>query len=115
MHLSIRYTIDAFTGVAKLNLWPTRIRWIGTFFVPELKKIKEYRGRVCKFLGPIIKERREAMKKPGFEAPDDLLQWSLNKAPKFEDEIRSDDDVAIMQLRLSLAAIHTTSTTSLHL
>jgi hypothetical protein len=110
MHLSIRYTVDAFSGIFRLKTWRKWLRPIGVYFVPEMKIIEDHRRRVKKFLGPIIRERREMMTKGG-EVPDDLLQWTLNKSSKFPEEIRNDDDVAMMQLRLSLAAIHTTSTT----
>jgi len=110
LHLSISYTIDAFTGVAKLKQWRPWLRAIGVYFVPEMRIIENHRKRVKKFLAPIIKERRELMVN-GSELPDDLLQWTLKKASKFPEEMRSDDDIAFMQLRLSLAAIHTTSTT----
>lgn len=86
------------------------MRPVGRFFVPELKLANEYRARAKKFLGPVIKERR-SMIEDAAELPDDLLQWTLKKTSKFPEEMKSDDDVAFMQLRLSLAAIHTTSTT----
>jgi choline dehydrogenase len=111
MFLSIRYTVDAFAGIYRLKMWRRWLRPIGVYFVPEIKTIEDHRRRVKNFLRPIIRARRDAMSKPGHKAPDDLLQWTLNKAPKFEHEIKSDDDIAMMQLRLSLAAIHTTSNT----
>jgi ent-kaurene oxidase len=110
MHLSIGYTVDAFTGIFKLKMWKKWLRPLAVYFVPEMKIIEDHRKRAKKLLGPIIKERREMMEMEG-ELPDDLLQWTLKKTAKFPEEMKSDDDVAMMQLRLSLAAIHTTSTT----
>jgi cytochrome P450 len=110
MQLSIGYTVDAFTCVFILRSLPVFMRPIAVWFIPHYWRIGKYRRRVRKFFLPIIRARREAMTKPGYEAPDDLLQWTINKASKF-DEIKSDNDIAQMQLRLSLAAIHTTSTT----
>jgi hypothetical protein len=111
MRLSCGYTVDAFTCVMILRALPTWVRGIAKWFIPHYYRIGDYRKRVRNFLVPIIKERRDALSKPGYEAPDDLLQWTINKASRF-DEIKSDDDIAQMQLRLSLAAIHTTSTTT---
>lgn len=110
MKLSIGYTVDAFTGLYKLRMWRKWMRRIGRYFVPEFKLANDYRARTKKFLGPVIKQRRFMMEH-GAELPDDLLQWTLKKTSKFPEEMKSDDDVAYMQLRLSLAAIHTTSTT----
>jgi cytochrome P450 len=109
--LSTGYTVDAFTCVFILSALPTWVRHIAKWAIPHYYRIGNYQRRVRKFLGPIIQERRAAMLKPNFEAPDDLLQWTINKAHKWP-EIKSDDDISQMQLRLSLAAIHTTSTTT---
>lgn len=111
MKISIGYTVDAFTCVFILRALPMWIRPIAVYCIPHYYRIGAYKKRVRMFLGPIIKARKQAMLKPDYEAPDDMLQWTLNKAHKW-DEIKSDDDIAQIQLRLSLAAIHTTSTTS---
>lgn len=109
--LSTGYTVDAFTCVFILAALPSWLRHVAKWAIPHYYRIGAYRRRVRKFLRPIIRERRTAMSKPGYVAPDDLLQWTINKADKWP-EIKSDDDIAQMQLRLSLAAIHTTSTTT---
>ncbi|QDS73163.1 hypothetical protein FKW77_002128 [Venturia effusa] len=110
MKLSVGYTLDAFAGIHKLKQWRKWMRPIGRYFVPELKVANAYRSRSNKFLGPLIKQRR-AMIEQGADLPDDLLSWTMRKTSKFPEEIKSDDDIAFMQLRLSLAAIHTTSNT----
>ncbi|RDW87979.1 hypothetical protein BP6252_00011 [Coleophoma cylindrospora] len=109
--LSTGYTTDAFTCVFILAAIPPWMRHAAKWVIPHYYRIGSYQRRVRKFLGPVIRERRAAMLKPDYQAPDDLLQWTMNKAHKWS-EIRSDDDISQMQLRLSLAAIHTTSTTS---
>lgn len=109
--LSTGYTVDAFTCVSILAALPSWLRHIAKWAVPHYYRIGAYRRRVRNFLRPIIRDRRTAMSNPGYVAPDDLLQWTINKADRWP-EIKSDDDIAQMQLRLSLAAIHTTSTTT---
>jgi cytochrome P450 len=111
MDLAIGYTIDAFTCVAIIRMVPDWMRSFVIYIVPHYWRIGRYRRRVRDFLLPIIRARKAAALEPGYEAPDDLLQWTIKKAPRFE-EIRSDNDIAQMQLRLSLAAIHTTSLTA---
>lgn len=109
--LSTGYTVDAFTCVFILAALPSWLRHFVKFLVPHYYRIGAYQRRVRKFLKPIIEERRAAAASPDYVAPDDLLQWTMNKAHKWP-EMKSDNDIAQMQLRLSLAAIHTTSTTA---
>lgn len=109
--LSTGYTVDAFTCVFILSALPPWLRHIAKWAIPHYYRIGSYQRRVHKFMTPIIRERRAAMLSPDYEAPDDMLQWTINKAPKWP-EIKSDNDISQMQLRLSLAAIHTTSTTT---
>lgn len=109
--ISTGYTVDAFTCIFILAALPSWLRHFAKYLIPHYYRIGAYRMRARKFLKPIIKERRDAESNPGYDAPDDLLQWTINKAHKWP-EMKSDNDIAQMQLRLSLAAIHTTSTTA---
>lgn len=111
LHASINYTIDVFVAVMKLETWNEWLRPIGQFFTPELKKVPEHRAKARAFLLPIIRERQEAMAK-GKGVPDDMLQWMMQKARDFK---LSDEDLADMQLQLSLAAIHTTTMTAMNI
>lgn len=108
IHASINYTIDVFRAISELKKWSPWTRFIGQYFVPELKTVFEHRRKAQEFLSPIIHERRQLMAK-GEELPDDMLQWMLNKST--EDEL-PDTALANLQLGLSLAAIHTTTLTT---
>ncbi|RDI78034.1 hypothetical protein Vi05172_g12015 [Venturia inaequalis] len=110
MKMAVGYTVNAFTGINKLRLWWKPLRIIGRYFVPELRLTNKLRANTKKFLAPIIRQRR-AMLEQGVEVSDDLMTWSLRKIHLFPGEMKSDDDVAFMQLRLSTAAIHSTSLT----
>ncbi|KAI0386387.1 cytochrome P450 [Hypomontagnella monticulosa] len=107
LNASIGYTISfihAATGIRKWHPW---MRWIGRYFTPEITVLYEERKKARKFLEPIIKQRR-ADEKAGKKAPDNVLQWMLNKAGEYG---VADLDVADGQLSLSMASIHTTSLT----
>lgn len=104
---SIGYTLDFVGAVSGLKRWSKRWRWLGSYFVPEVKKLFAERKKAHDFLEPIIAKRRAAMK-AGEDMPDDTLQWMIEKAAKFN---LSDDELAESQLNLSMAAIHTTTLT----
>lgn len=108
IHASINYTVDLFHAISELKKWSPWTRFIGQYFVPELKTVFEHRKKAKQFLAPIIHERRQLMAR-GEELPDDMLQWMLNKSTA---EDLSDADLAKLQLGLSLAAIHTTTLTT---
>ena len=112
IHASINYTVDVFTAVRALKKWSKSFRWLGAYFTPELKGIKEHKGKAKEFLAPVIEERKEMMRK-GEPLPDDMLQWTINKAPKFNSD--TIDQIAFTQLTLSMAAIHTTTMTTTHM
>lgn len=114
LHASIRYTIDAFSGIRQLKTWRKWLRPVVASWIPEIRKIRDHKERAKKFLVPVIQARKKAMLMEGYQAPDDMLQWMINKADKFE-EIQTDEDLAVLQLALSMAAIHTTTTTITHL
>lgn len=93
-------------GVGNLKQWHAWLRpFAARFFVPELEHIWAHRRTVNEILVPVIRERKEAMK-VGDEGPDDLLQWMIRKAPAYS---MTDQDLAQMQLTISMAAIHTTT------
>ncbi len=108
LHASINFTVALFTAISKLKRWPSWTRWIGQYFVPELRLVFEHRKKARQFLAPVIKERRRMMA-AGEDLPDDMLQWMLNKSDEFK---VSDATMADLQLSLSLAAIHTTTFTT---
>jgi hypothetical protein len=112
LHASINFTIDVFAAVRALKRWPRVLRPIMRFFTPELRHIVEHKEKAERFLIPIIRERKELIKKGG-ELPDDMLQWTLNKSESHQ--VTDEAELAYLQLTLSMAAIHTTSMTALHM
>jgi hypothetical protein len=105
LHASINFTVDVFAAVRQLKKWNMMLRPIVQYFIPELRTLAQHRQNATTFLQPIVKERREAMRN-GKDTPDDMLQWMIAKA---EGQNLTDKFLAEMQLGLSLAAIHTTT------
>lgn len=112
IHASINYTVDVFAASYAIREWPELLRPIAKFFVPEFDKIAEHKRLARDFLLPIISERRARMAAGDTELPNDMLQWMMAKAEKFN----SDDPEKLVeiQLTLSVAAIHTTTMMTTH-
>ncbi|KAF2190763.1 ent-kaurene oxidase [Zopfia rhizophila CBS 207.26] len=78
--------------------------------LPEIQRLREREKIATNFLRPIVQARRNAMKDPDYQKPDDMLQWSLNRSADFG--IESTEKLAKLQLGIIFAAIHTTSMTT---
>lgn len=106
----INYTMDLITAQRQIQ----DIRsWLRPFLAPRLKSVQQLRKREKQardLLAPIVAARREAEKKggPEYQKPDDMLQWMMNR----HGEDVSVEKLAIQQLGLIFAAIHTTSLTA---
>ncbi|KAI1248628.1 hypothetical protein MGN70_009828 [Eutypa lata] len=112
LHASIRFTLDLFAAAARLKRWPFFLRPIVRYFVSELGNVQEHRRAAHEFLVPVLRQRRERAKQ-GQEMPEDLLQCMINKADSFD--VKTDQEIAEIQLNLSMAAIHTTTMTATHI
>ncbi|KAK3317330.1 cytochrome P450 [Cercophora scortea] len=112
LHMSINYTVDLFAAVAALKRYHKLLRPFAQYFTPELGSIRDHKRRANAFLLPVIRQRK-AMMKEGMMTPDDMLQWTINKADSFN--VKDDAELAYCQLSLCLAAIHTTSITATHI
>lgn len=101
------YTLDLMDSVFAIK----RLRpWTRYFMAPRLSEVRRLLRRekkVAEFLRPLIQERREASKKdPSWEKPDDMMQWMLDRST---DDNLSVEHLAIAQLTLTFASVHTTS------
>ena len=107
MDTSINFAIHVFMAVVKLQFIPAWLRPIGQFFVSDLRSIRQDIARARDMLQPIMEERLRDMDIPGYEKPDDLIQWLLDTLPLSE---RHDFQAQTeLQLVLSAASIHTTN------
>ncbi|GKT86392.1 LOW QUALITY PROTEIN: cytochrome P450 [Colletotrichum tofieldiae] len=97
---SINYTIDLVTAVHVIALVPSFLRPVVASWLPTTKKLYK---RIAE---------AEAVFRPigDYQEPDDMLQWILNAQTKFGE--LSDRDLAMAQLGISFAAIHTTTMTT---
>jgi cytochrome P450 len=107
---SINYTTDLMIAVHVVALVPKFLRSLISPHLPPVKKLQQRIREADEFLRPIVAKRIEAAKQPGYEKPDDMLQWIIESQKKFGD--KGDKELAKMQLGISFAAIHTTTLTT---
>ncbi|KAI1342040.1 cytochrome P450 [Xylariaceae sp. FL0016] len=107
MDVSINFAITAFIAVIKLQFFPPWIRPVARHLVSELKTIQSDLAKAQAMLQPLIEERIRDSETPGYEKPDDFIQWLLDALPEEE---KTDFFIqAKIQLLLSASSIHTTS------
>lgn len=107
MDTSINFAMHVFMAVVKLQFIPSWLRPIGQYLVTDLRQIRADISRGQAMLQPIIEERLRDMDTPGYEKPDDLIQWLLDTLPPCERrDYRAQTE---LQLVLSAASIHTTN------
>ncbi|KAG7047613.1 cytochrome P450 [Colletotrichum scovillei] len=109
---SISYTVDLMTAVHVIAFVPSFLRPLVASWLPTTKKLYKRIADAEAVFRPIVTARKEAAKRDDYREPDDMLQWLLNAQPKFG--ALSDREMAMAQLGVSFAAIHTTSMTTLN-
>jgi len=88
----------------KLKMFPSFLRPIGSYFIPEIKKCLNQNARARDLLTPIIKEREEAENKPGYEKPNDAIEW-VRDLPEVNKKDYGYQGIA--QLAIGAVSIHT--------
>ncbi|KAI1205902.1 ent-kaurene oxidase [Annulohypoxylon truncatum] len=107
MDVSINFAVTAFIAVIKLQFFPPWMRPVAQYLVSELRTIDRDLEKAQAMLTPIIEERIRDSETPGYEEPDDFVQWLLDALP--DDQKRDFYIQGKVQLLLSAASIHTTS------
>lgn len=106
----INYTMDLIAAQQEIH---TMRPWLRPFLAPRLASVKRLRTRektAHDLFEPIVRARKEGMKNPDYQRPDDTLQWMMNRsAGTAFDTV---EELARTQLGLIFAAIHTTTLTA---
>jgi hypothetical protein len=89
----------------KLKMLPSFLRPIGSYFVPEIKKCLNQNTRARDLLIPIIKEREQAEKLPGYEKPNDAIEWVRDLLPEADKKDYGYQGIA--QLAIGAVSVHT--------
>ncbi|KAF4448434.1 ent-kaurene oxidase [Fusarium austroafricanum] len=109
LDLSSSYALKSFLAGASLRQWSPWMRNIVHHFHPQCKQIRDQRTRAMEIIQPVLEKRqqeRSLAQARGEEVPrfDDAIDWAEEEAKGHE------YDPAALQMTLSLAAVHTTTT-----
>jgi hypothetical protein len=104
---AIHYTVDLMIAVQAVGHVPVWKRPFKASRLPEVKKLDQRTTDAVKYLLPVVKARIEAAREPGWEKPDDMLQWIIDSQERFGP--KDIEKLARMQLSLTFASIHTTT------
>ncbi|KAI1260172.1 ent-kaurene oxidase [Xylariaceae sp. FL1019] len=108
---SIMYTVHFSNAMIGLKKWHPKLRWFGRLINPAVKNLYQERKKACAFLIPVVQNRRAAIA-AGDDVPDNVLTWMCKKA---DSNNLTDENLANLQLNLSMAAIHSTAITLLNI
>lgn len=107
---AINYTKDimgAARAITELKPWQ---RVFKATSLPAVKALYQREESASKYMRPIIEQRLKAEKEdPDYQKPDDLLQWLLDGGQNKYGQ-QGIQELAAIQLGLTFAAIHTTTT-----
>ncbi|OHX00765.1 cytochrome p450 [Colletotrichum incanum] len=109
LEAAINYTVYVMIAVYIVGLVPLWLRPVLAPRLPYVKKVAKRVEETDEFLRPLVKKRKEASRDPDAETPEDILQWIINSQGDADDK-----DIANLQLNVSMAAIRTTTLTTVN-
>lgn len=102
-----QWTRNVFLSAVKLKVLPSFLRPIGSHFIPEIKKCRHQNIRAREFLQPIIQRREKEELLPGYDKPNDAIEWLRDIVP--ESDRKNYTFFGIGQLAIGALSIHTVS------
>jgi hypothetical protein len=103
---TINYTVDANMAIAPVKSIHPLLRSFVAPQLPEVRRIKQHRINAARLLKPILVERLENLKVPGFKPPIDMIQSVIENSGEKAGDVLFQSHI---QMSISLAAIHTTA------
>ncbi|KAH6721744.1 cytochrome P450 [Leptodontidium sp. MPI-SDFR-AT-0119] len=105
--ISSEWTRNVFLSAVKLKMLPAFLRPIGSYFIPEIKKCRHQNIRARELLQPIIQKREQEELLPGYEKPNDAIEWLRDVVP--DEDRKNYTFFGIGQLAIGALSIHTVS------
>ncbi|OJJ62372.1 hypothetical protein ASPSYDRAFT_86061 [Aspergillus sydowii CBS 593.65] len=119
LRITVNHTVTFFEAAESLKVWPHPLRPLAAKFLPLCRKLRAEAEEARAIIAPVLKERRarrtqgtqQASEKSAEkereeeeeEAPGDMIEWAEQTANG------AVYDPALLQMKVSLASIHTTS------
>lgn len=103
LDIAVNYTVTLFQAARDLRQWPEPLQPIANVFLKSSRDLRAAGNKAKSIIEPVVQARRLARTKPGFVRPNDTLEWldEISKGRKY--------DPTMLQLALTMAAIHTTA------
>lgn len=110
LDVSVNYATQAFFAAEALRRWHPALRPLVHWVLPECRKLRSELTRARQILAPVVRKRQE-QRRLAREAGDGCPSSKVADTVGWMDEVANGKayDAGILQLGLSLAAIHTTS------
>lgn len=110
LDVSVNYATQAFSAAEALRCWHPALRPAVHWILPECRKLRSELTRAREILAPVVRKRQE-QSRLAREAGDGHPSSKVADTVGWMDEVANGRayDAGILQLGLSLAAIHTTS------
>lgn len=108
LEITKTYTVEGFKAADSLRQYPHWMRQYVQRFHKGVQNVRQLKQRAVEIITPVIEERKKARQEAeaaGSQPPkfEDAMDW-------FEEESKGRDyDLAVVELTLAMAAIHTTS------
>lgn len=113
-YLNTSYVKDVHNAVQRLNGLPPFVRPIAHWFLPECRKVRAEVNQARALIRPEVERRMEEIRKHGGPRRRvlDSVDWFI-ASMKGKDDPKF--DLAVAEISLSMAAIHTTTRTAISL
>ncbi|KAL2065352.1 hypothetical protein VTL71DRAFT_3022 [Oculimacula yallundae] len=83
--ISCGWTRNIFVSAVKLKMLPAFLRPLGSYFIPEIKRSLEQNARARELITPIVQQREREESTPGYEKPNDAIEWLRDALPNRKD------------------------------
>ncbi|KAK5313775.1 hypothetical protein LTR93_010772 [Exophiala xenobiotica] len=112
LRLSTAYTETSFNSIKAIKKYPSWLRPLMAYFTPEVMEVRKMIRDAQSILEPVIRTRKEQKSIPGYQAPNDMIQWVYdNMSPK---QAANPLFQGHEQLIMAFTAFHTTTSALVH-
>ncbi|EED18614.1 cytochrome P450 monooxygenase, putative [Talaromyces stipitatus ATCC 10500] len=102
LRITIDYTLLIFDAIRTVKRYPKFLHPLVQWVLPEPRKVRFHMAEARRIIQPVIDQRKAEMASDKATKHNDAIQWLL------EISTGTEYDIALAQLALSMAAIHTT-------
>ncbi|KAL5339002.1 cytochrome P450 [Aspergillus crustosus] len=113
LRITVNHTVTFFESAESLKVWPRPLRPLAAKFLPLCRKLRAEAAEARRLIAPVLEERRarraqralnqDEQKEIEDDEEEHMIEWAEETANG------ADYDAALLQMKVSLASIHTTS------